>query len=684
MNADISKVIFWRIPAIVFLFLVMLLCSQIHADEYHWTGDSGNWNDGDNWTNTTPDPDTTGVVPQNDDKAEIGKDVNVTISDSASVGDLWTHDGADIFQSGGNFTVEGITEIGYWGLGTYILTDGAIHATGDLSIGVHTNAVGSYFNSGSVNNVSNDLHLGYYVENISATYELSDNGSDIGELIVGGSEYVGFGGKGDFIQSGGTHTVNNNEYIGFGLAGVFTQSGGIHTVQQDLFLGHDGSGNGTYEMTDGDLTVNNHEYIGFDGTGAFTQSGGTHTVNGNLRIGENAGSDGTYILSKGNLNVTNTRFIWNEETQQEEIDEYAAGYTVIGHNGVGEFNQSDGEFDARVLVLGGGPYAGDPPTSEGTYNMSDGTLSADLIEVGRDDGKGFFNQTGGNVSTDILAMGDYGGGDGEYTISDGVLTVNDKMDIGSDPGGKGKFIQEGGSVITQNTIYLGQEDASDINGIYEMKGGSLTANEINVSQKGQFINSGGSVDALLTNQGIISGNGTFSGNVNNYGTVSGNGIFSGNLYNNGLIAPGQSPGTLTIAGDFFQDTAGELEIELGLDQYNPGIIWDYLDIDGTASLSGTLEVTLLDTIAFNVGDIFPFLHANGGLSGSFSTWYLPILAGGHYFEIGYNYDSYNVFLKVTDGGGSTVVPEPGSMALFGLGIVVLAFRLRKKMGIGDL
>lgn len=600
----------------------------------------------------------TGKFVQQGGSNSVTWDLNLG-QESGSTGSYELSDGA--------LSVGGAERIGVSGEGSFNQTDGSHRVTSDLVLANNSGSKGSYDLQGGV------LRVGYDTDNNPTS----------------GSTFVGMNGIGTFTQTGGTHTISggltlgqeagsegtyslnagtsgepNNgilslgqhEHIGFAGKGTFTQNAGTHTIGRDLVLGNDPTGSGTFNLNGGILSVASNTYVAWNGTGKFNQSGGTHTVAGNLYIGHEATGNGTYKLTGGLLDVTGL----------DEDNFYRLGYTVIGHNGTGVFNQSgNSEFKARVLVLGGGPYAGDDPAeSTGTYNMDGGTLTASLIEVGRDDGKGIFNQTGGSVITDTLAMGDYTGGDGQYTISnDATLQVNGNAEIASATGdGKAVFTQKGASSVTvTGTIWVGNYASTATNGTYDMQSGSLTAPEMIVSQGGHFINSGGTVEiAETTNRGIISGTGEFTGNVTNYGTIE----------------PGSSPGTMTIDGNFTQDSAGTLVIELG--GYTQSTEYDFLNIVGNATLSGFLDVNLLSGFDPVADATFNIIHADGELTGAFTGWDLPGLTGGKSFEIVYDYEADDVYLKVLGGGEPPIpTPEPGTLLLLGFGIATLGFAGRR-------
>jgi hypothetical protein len=94
------------------------------------------------------------------------------------------------------------------------------------------------------------------------------------------------------------------------------------------------------------------------------------------------------------------------------------------------------------------------------------------------------------------------------------------------------------------------------------------------------------------------------------GALGGHGLVDAVVQNGAAsVEPGGSPGTLTVEGDYTQNTDGRLDIELG--GLIPGDEHDVLAVDGDATLGGTLGLTLYDGYLPQMGDEFTVLTTTG-------------------------------------------------------------------------
>ena len=108
-------------------------------------------------------------------------------------------------------------------------------------------------------------------------------------------------------------------------------------------------------------------------------------------------------------------------------------------------------------------------------------------------------------------------------------------------------------------------------------------------------------------------------------TVGPNGIIMGNgtittptLINNGTViptGPNNTPGTLTIDGNYQQGPGGTLDTEVSGPQSSRA---DQLKVTGTATLNGTLALTSSNNFHPSPGDTYTLVIAGGGAKGNFS------------------------------------------------------------------
>ncbi len=249
------------------------------------------------------------------------------------------------------------------------------------------------------------------------------------------------------------------------------------------------------------------------------------------------------------------------------------------------------------------------------FNFTDATtLSAQVSGSGQivKLGSGTLILTGNNtysggttISAGTLQLGN-GGTTGSVTgnvIDDGILAFDR-----SDSVTFGGVISGTGSVVKLGTGTLTLTGTNTYTGATTVNAGSLIVDGSIASAGTTTVNAG----SLIVDGSIASAQTL----VNAGGLLGGHGSLGGSLVNSGIVSPGDSPGTLTVNGNYIQNAGGTLRIQiagLAASQH------DLLAVNGHASLAGTLQLIGLGGFTLHVGDQVTFLTANGGVSGSFGT-----------------------------------------------------------------
>ncbi|MBI2201524.1 MAG: hypothetical protein HYU43_06240, partial [Armatimonadetes bacterium] len=95
------------------------------------------------------------------------------------------------------------------------------------------------------------------------------------------------------------------------------------------------------------------------------------------------------------------------------------------------------------------------------------------------------------------------------------------------------------------------------------------------------------------------------------GILWGNGTITGNLGSGGTVAPGGSPGILTVTGDYTQRASGTLDIEIN--NYGAGAGFDQLIVTGWARMGGTLKISVATNFEMEPGARFQVLRFSNGV-----------------------------------------------------------------------
>lgn len=418
-----------------------------------------------------------------------------------------------------------------------------------------------------------------------------------------------------------------------------------------------GSGSGAH-IYSGPSTFVNAGTITVDpnsGTGA--EVGGVITNTGTLKF-EKSASLGGQVTNKGAISAGNGATVVNQGSScggTEPFVKNDTGGTISGAGtgvlSVINFEQGNGTTEDVVIPCGSLKYSGtgaSEVTAFGGFNLSGEMQAGQELTI-----NAAGNNTNAVLQSDFTNKGSItltcpafgcsgsgggGGGGAGFNANGHAFTNAGNFTFAA---GSGTDAGISGGVTNTGTVRLNQ--TSSLGGQVEQTGAGA---EVFVSA-GTKLNV---AEPVKLKAGTLRGGGTVNGSVENSG---------------GVVAPGASPGTLTLTGSYLQSAGGRLEIEVagtGAGQF------DTLAVGGVATLGGTFVLVPSSGFAASsaVGDSVSFLSYGSSVAGGFSaTTVNPPLSCGKAFSI--STDGGAKALKATvvaggtacsggDSGGAVVPP----------------------------
>jgi arylsulfatase A len=180
-------------------------------------------------------------------------------------------------------------------------------------------------------------------------------------------------------------------------------------------------------------------------------------------------------------------------------------------------------------------------------------------------------------------------------------------------------------------------------GILRLHNGEInTIRDIEIAPGGRF-----------EGEGLIDGQQAVIANIPEF---AGQGLFEPNVVNRGVFSvssagdPVQDAGQLTVNGDYLQFGTGVLQMNVFANAGTPGQHFDQLAATGSVELNGFLSVTVANSSSFALGDSFPLITAEEGVSGFFKGVNATPLPTGLAWSV--EYTSHAALLKVVDQSGS--------------------------------
>lgn len=591
------------------------------AQVVRWDGsESSDWGGSGNWNNGTGPTETSSVEiddPTLDNQPEVGAGQEFTVRNvtvGASAGGSLRVTGGGILNlgepvNGGSLNIAGAASGGTGGSGDVTVTGAGSQLLVQSSMRIgHTlggEGVLRIADGGLVRGATLCLACGLPSSAGTGLIEVTGGGSRLELTSTAAGVRIGNvnagGGAGQLrILDGGKVTA---------AAGVGGTLGIGSTIE---VRGVDSSGNashfeiGTTLNIRGDVIVadgGHFEMTGpsgatvFHGTSSLTLSGGGRmdvlSING-LSFNQQAE---VLITGAGTeLNLAGPLAIGANIAGDPVEDFVIADGAVVNVNAAGQSILAQGVerkliVDNATLNMTGGlrMNRGNLEATDATVDFGSGVVSL---------GTGVDGNTLTLVNTDFTA--------GEIATSSGVNTINVGGTEGGPAGGVGTFdldlfrLNESSELVLNHTggaLDIGSDFTG--NGVIRHIAGNTIFSGSDAACcspfSGQTLVTGGT----LTIDGVH-GDNSHSMNVSGGATLGGSGIIGGDVtIADATLAPGNSPGMLTIGGDLTLGSASILDFELGSPTGTAGVDSDLIEVGGNLILDGTLNVT--DAGGFGAG-----------------------------------------------------------------------------------
>ncbi|MFO6446274.1 autotransporter-associated beta strand repeat-containing protein [Erythrobacter sp. NE805] len=502
----------------------------------------------------------------------------------------------------GTFTLTGVNT--YTGLTTVSAGTLAVTASGAIAGSVTNDA--TFTNAGSVGgSVTNTASFtntgtvaGSLVNNASGT---ASNSGTIGGNVTNAGSFTNTstGTVTGALFNNATGTATNGGTIAGGAsnAGTLTSTGTIGTGLENTGTARvQGAVNG-FVTNAGSLTLTGTT----TGITAFSQTAaGTFDLAGfNTTVGSVAGAGsitlGSAVLTTGGLN-TNTLF---------------SG--VIG--GTGSLVKVG---TGRFTLTGANTYSGGTTISGGALQLGDGGTSGAIVGPVLNNGMLIVNRSDAYTFAGVIS------GTGMFAqIGTGTTTLT------------GANTYSGGTLVTNgrlvgNTTALQGAIQIDAPGVLEFAQGTAGTYAGALLGNGRFEKTGAGLLTLTGNSSTFTGGSFVVGGelrvngdlrrsvvtVQTGTTLSGTGIIGGLVAQSGsTIAPGTSPGTLTVNGNVSLAAGSNVVYEIAA-----SAPWDRILATGTASLAGNASfINLSGANAYAFGSEYLLLQADGGRTGTFAN-----------------------------------------------------------------
>jgi hypothetical protein len=463
----------------------------------------------------------------------------------------------------------------------------------------------------------------YVYTGVSAGTTLTVNGN----LNNSGSLYASYGGDYGFNNNLNVSGALSNQSSGTLVIGLYAGYGASSDIVNAGSLSNSGSMViGAYNVEDSDI-VN---------TGTLTNTGDLSVYGGdklNLTASGKNTNSSSISLDGATLEISGTNVSLAGAGTVTLSPDHADSAAITG-NGAGIV------FTNASTIEGAGTISNLKLVNTGTILANQATPLIILPSAGGLDNKGTLSVLTG----DTMRIGTSSGGAltnyANQTLTGGTYTVGGTLQFGASgasivtdaanislTGAGAQIVNFGGHNVLANLANITSAGSFTLGasfGTFTTTGGNFTNAGLFTVSAGSTFTVGGSSFNFTQTGGATTVDGTLAGAAAgsldlNGGALYGTGTVDYGVVDAATITPGDSAtktGKLQVVGTYAQNAGGALNVTVG--GLTAGTQFDQLNVTSTASLNGTLNISLAQGYTPAVGNTYDILNATS-ISGGFST-----------------------------------------------------------------
>ncbi len=538
----------------------------------------------------------------------------VTNDATMSIGGGELYGGLQVDGTDSAFAAAGYVSIGQWEDGRLKVTAGgeAAFDSAQISGAVTVDGVGG-------DAVGSSLTFADWGDFNASLLEITNGGrlTADSELDLVNDTMVRIDGAGSILACGGTVWVEDGAMLEVTDGGSF--------ITDELLIDED---SGVRVALDGTLDVGGA--LSVVESGLLLESGSTCLIGGEIKFIIGQFSMDSLVISPERMTLFDSDMSASGQVIAPFGGDASSTVTATGNLTIGDGSKYDGFNHAGRLSIGAHDVTLDSKgfASLGVLTEIDGGTLTALNGVAIGSGENLVGSgevvapVAAGFGSVIEATGNLGLGDDaalDGFQSDGVLTVGDNT----------VTLYDANQAVLGSLTQLGSAGAD---GTLVAANGLVVEFGKNITGRGVINTPDDALIPLINNGAII---GESPGAIDLAGYVKGVGTLE-NVTVSGTLSPGFSPVRLG-ATNLDIATGGTLLMELG--GLSGGSQYDQLDVAGTLTLGGSLQVTLIDGFMPGLGDSFDILDWDSLAGGAFDSVDLPELTGRNAWDESKLYDT---------------------------------------------